>query len=108
MPSLPSYLLENMVLNYFETGSHIQYVDFEVRDFLKYISLNIYGPLYDPKNIQGDLNLMSLSLDEKNKISQRAILDNSKAIEATELEQQGKMSDSISKWKEIFGDQFNK
>lgn len=104
MPSMKSYLLENIVLNYFNTGTHTKYIDLETRDIFSYIATAIFGSVIDPKGIQGDLN--TLTWDERNKISQRALLDYSRAKDARSYEQNNQMKEAINKWREIFGDDF--
>ncbi len=104
MPSVQSYMLENMVLNFFNEGVHTKFVDIEIKDMLAYLANAILSGFPDPKGIQGDLN--TLNLEERNKIRQRALLDNSKAIEARTFEQNSQMKEAIQKWREIFGDSF--
>ncbi|MEK3910672.1 nucleotidyltransferase [Paenibacillus sp. FSL H7-0331] len=106
MPSIPSYLLENMILNYYENNSSkaSPYVDIEIEKILGHISIVIFYDLDDPKGIQGDLN--KLSYAEKLKISNRANIDYQKAIEARNFESNGENERSIRKWKEIFGPSF--
>ncbi len=107
MPSMPSYLIENMILDYFEqpfVSEASKFVDLEVPKVLAYIRDNIYGVVNDPKGIQGNIN--TLTSDEKSKIWDRANLDNSRAIEARELESNDDKQASIEKWKEIFGNEF--
>lgn len=107
MPSMGSYLLENMVLNYYAgrpDSSATQYVDIEVVGLFDYIGRAVYFPVYDPKGIQGDLNL--LTYDEKSKISVRSVFDYGRASEAREFEKTKDFKSSIGKWREIFGDDF--
>ena len=106
MPSVPSYSLENLVLDYyaskFSTAS--AWVELEVLDLLTHISTAIYNSIPDPKGIQGDLN--SLSYSERMKVSSRASSDASKANEARQFENQGDHKASIKKWGEVFGSAF--
>lgn len=108
MPSMGSYLLENMILDYYENNNSepSQYVDVEIAKILGDLKSRVYNTVNDPKNIQGNIN--NLSWDEKTKISSRARLDYEKSVEAIKLENDGKQEDSIKKWKEIFGDEFPK
>lgn len=103
MPSMGSYLLENMILDYYDRKYDIasSYVFIEVAMILGHLHSAVYSAVYDPKGIQGDLN--DLSSDEKSKISNRALQDYSKAIEA--LKHQGNSDDesAIRKWIEVFG-----
>lgn len=104
MPSMPSYLLENIVLNRYVLQSAGNYIDFEVRYLLDYIKNHISNPVQDPKNIQGDIN--QLNYEEKTKIIARAGLDYNKAVEAWNFEKDGNHESAIKKWKEIFGPEF--
>lgn len=108
MPTMGSYLLENMNLDYYSEQSTVasKYVDREIEKVLIEIHRRVYNPVNDPKNIQGNLN--NLSLDDKKKISDRAYQDYSKAYDARQLEIAKNYKDSINKWIEIFGDKFPK
>lgn len=103
MPSMGSYLLENMILDYYdrkvETAS--KYVDVEVANILAHISSAVYSAVYDPKGIQGDLN--NLTSEDKSKIANRALLDYGKAVKAIEHENNGNHKGSIDKWIDVFG-----
>jgi hypothetical protein len=86
IPSMSSYLIENIILDFYSINSPIKasrYVDLEVPKLLQYIQDNIYCPVNDPKGIQGDIN--GLTSEEKTKIFIRAYLDNKKALEAREI-----------------------
>lgn len=108
MPSMSSYLLETMILNYYEIfiGKALEFVDLELADLFLYISNNIYNTIQDPKNIQGNIN--NLTSEEKCKISERARADQFKAINARHFEREHKHKESINKWREIFGEEFPK
>lgn len=108
MPTMASYLLENLIINYYDIQNNCasQYVDVEIPNILNYISNNIYYDVNDPKNIQGNIN--TLSYEEKVKISDRAKLDYKKSVEARQLEDANEHEKSIKKWTEIFGDKFPK
>jgi hypothetical protein len=106
MPSIGSYLLETIILNYYETSvsTASEFVDLEIPKILDYIGTQIYSQINDPKNIQGNIN--DLSLDDKIKIATRAKADKTKADEARGLESIGDHKGSIQKWGEIFGSEF--
>ncbi len=108
MPSMSSYLIENMILDYYESNysETSQYVDVELVNIFGDIKSRVYNTVNDPKNIQGNIN--TLTWDEKTKISSRASSDYEKAKEARKLEDEGKQEESINKWKEIFGNEFPK
>lgn len=105
MPSMSSYLIENMLLNHYEnTITATKFVDIELPSCFLYIRDNIYGSVADPKGIQGNIN--TLTYDEKTKIYNRANLDYVRSTEARNLENQQKENESINKWREIFGFDF--
>jgi hypothetical protein len=106
MPTMGSYLLENIILDYYSEQTTVasKYVDMELVNVFLAIHRRIYQPVNDPKNIQGDLN--NLSAEDKKKISDRAYQDYLRAFEARKLENQKNYKGSINKWIEIFGDKF--
>lgn len=107
MPSMSSYLLENMIMNYYIQNQYnkaSQYVDIEIVKIFQYLSSQVFNSVFDPKGIQGDLN--NLSIDDKLKISGRAELDYKRATEARKYEEDGDHDNSIKKWKEVFGQNF--
>jgi len=105
MPTIKSYFLENLILNYYGTVNNSQaYIDIEIPKIFAYIYHNIHSAFNDPKGFQGDIN--HLTYDERTKIKDRASIDYNKAINARQLETDGKMKESIEKWGEIFGGQF--
>lgn len=107
-PSMPSYLVETMVIRYYllskVDGTTTSYIDLELPDLFRHIGTAVFNPVYDLKEIQGDIN--SLSSDERLKIQQRANFDHSRAVEARSAEDGGYQRTSISKWGEIFGPRF--
>jgi hypothetical protein len=106
MPAMSSYLLETIILDYYETKATkaSQFVDLEIAPVLEYISTHIYSSVNDPKGIQGDIN--NLSWDDRTKISNRASTDQQRALEARQLETNKDHKGSINKWREIFGSDF--
>lgn len=105
MPTIPSYLLECMVLNYYEYRNDAsQYPDIEVISVLSYIAGAVLSSVQDPKKIQGDIN--SLDWEERLAIHSRASQDARRASSARELETAGDHRGSIRKWGEIFGPAF--
>lgn len=103
MASMGSYLLENMILDYYENNTATQWIDYEVRKLLNYIKNNIYSSVYDPKNIQGNIN--TLTDEEKYSIFSRAYDDYDKAVDAYNNETSNPAY-AISKWQSIFGANF--
>ena len=104
MPSMGSYLLENMTLDYYDQSflsAASEFVDIEIPRLLLHIRDSVYGVINDPKGIQGNLN--NLSDDEKRKIWDRANADYYKAVEARQLESDDDQRGSINKWRDVFG-----
>lgn len=109
MPSMGSYLLENMILNYYDqpaVGTASDYVDLELPNLLLYIRNSVYGVVNDPKGIQGDIN--NLTPEDKSKIWDRAYADYLKAVDARKLESGNDHRGSINKWRMVFGEDFPK
>lgn len=61
MPTMPPYLLETMILKYYEqkTIKAVKFVDIETTGLVNYIMLSIQFQVSDPKGIQGDINTLS-------------------------------------------------
>lgn len=108
MPTIPSYLLENIVLNFFDYKDEISiFIDINIMDFWFYLKTAIYNSVNDPKSFQTDLNY--LSYDEKVKVSKKTESIYDKACEAFEAETKDKNQEkAINKWRIIFGDNFPK
>lgn len=106
MTEIPSYLFENMVLNYFEVQEEIsEYVDLSVRDFLAYLVSGVHFDVSDPKGFQGNLN--TLTFEQRNSISTKAADAAARATEALRLEtNEYDQAAAIRKWAEIFGPEF--
>lgn len=106
MTTIPSYLFENIVLDYFDAQAPIgDFIDLNMRDFWFYLSQGIHFPVSDPKGFQGDLN--TLTTAERNGIATKALETYKKAIEAIHLETVIKnQTAAINKWAEIFGSDF--
>ncbi|MEJ1392969.1 MAG: nucleotidyltransferase [Candidatus Sedimenticola sp. (ex Thyasira tokunagai)] len=103
MASMGSYLIENMILNYYEYNEATQWVDWEVRKLLNYIKNNIFNDVNDPKNIQGNIN--NLTWEQKNSIYNRAV-DNHAKSEDANIYETSNPAYAISKWQSIFGSNF--
>lgn len=104
MPSLPSYLLENMILDYYENNECTIWPDLEFRDIVYFIQHAIHAKVFDPKGIQGDLN--NVGFFDRLSIGIRCAQDHAKAIDARRFETDNDMKKSIAKWTEIFGPEF--
>jgi len=108
MPSMSSYLIENMIIEYYigKASKASKFVDVELIDVFLDLHSRVYNTINDPKGIQGNIN--NLTYDEKVKIAKRAYDDYVIAFNARELEKGEDMKSSINKWREIFGDEFPK
>ena len=104
--TIPSYLLETLILNYCNMQIELSdYIDLRFADALQYVANNIINPVNDPKNIQGNIN--TLSHTDQLILSKKAFTDYNKACEAINFELQDKNQEkAIKKWGEIFGQDF--
>lgn len=103
--TMPSYLLETMAVKYAESTTELsQYIDFRFKDFMKYLYENIFYPVADLKEIQGNIN--TLSYEEKASIKYVSERDYNKALEAWEFERHKEIKKAINKWREILGSDF--
>ena len=108
MPTITSYLLETMVLDYFEKNDKTSdWIDVRFRDVLNYINNNIWNTVMDSKQIEGNIN--NLKWEEKDKLQRRAKNDYEKACNAINAELTEKDTEkSIRIWGDIFGKNFPK
>lgn len=107
MPTISSYLLENIVVNYFATKKEASsFVDINIINILGYIQSAIFSAVNDPKGIQGDLN--NLNYDEQLKISSKAKTDYKTSLKAYAFEKDDNQKQAIQEWQKIFGDKFPK
>ena len=106
MPTLASYLLETMMVDYFESiSSTSDYIEQRFRDALQYIKNHIFDVIYDSKGIEGNIN--TLNYDEQYKIYTRANADFIKATDAIRAECSEKdQHKAINIWHSLFGDDF--
>ena len=106
--NIQSYLLEVLILDYCKTKWELSsWIDYRFRDALLYLSMNIISDVYDPKNIQGNINL--LSADARVSLHHKINADYQKASQAIQLEVDSKDNEkSINMWRDIFGNDFPK
>lgn len=104
--TIPSYLLETLIINHCDAETELsQWIALRFRDALKYISEHINSPVYDMKEIQGDIN--DLPWTDRFLIQQKAQADYNKACEASNAEiQEEDQKKAINKWSEILGGDF--
>lgn len=105
--NIGSYLLEAMILYYYEgksDNSCSEYVDLELVSIFSYLASSVINSVSDPKGIQVDINdidfLERFSL--QNKINEFSKLAN----DARNFEREGEIDKSIKEWKKVFGDSF--
>lgn len=104
--TIPSYLLETMLINYCDSQAELsQWIDIRFRDALKYIEDHITSSVYDMKEIQGDIN--TLSWLDRFTLQSKAKSDYEKACQASyaELEEKDQKK-AINKWGEVLGGDF--
>jgi hypothetical protein len=105
MPTIKSYFLETMILNYYGPGvTSTASFDTEILYILGYIYQKIQQNLDDPKGFQGNIN--HLTTEERTSIQEKAKTDYHAAATANDFRAAGKMKEAIEKWRQIFGDDF--
>jgi hypothetical protein len=105
MPTVSSYLMENIILNHYDANhSATALINVELPSMFALVYHQIYQRVNDPKGFQGDIN--TLSWDDRKPVQQRAEQDYHRAVEARRLEDGGNHRASIAKWREIFGPNF--
>ena len=106
VPSIGSYLLETILLNRYDNlyqdGIH-EWVDEEFPRVLRELASSILNPVYDHKNIQGDINV--LTRDERWKVWEKATADAGVAEEAISLEFSDPQA-SGRLWQKVLGTDF--
>lgn len=108
MPTIPSYLFENIIINFCNSRDSLsEYIDYNLINFWFYLKNAIYNSVSDPKGFAGNLN--DLGSEQKTRISEKANEAYGKGYEAYVYESQEKNQEkAINKWREIFGDDFPK
>ncbi|MBP3710274.1 MAG: hypothetical protein J6I73_07735 [Treponema sp.] len=103
-----SYLMETLIIQYCEQKDELDdFIDIRFADALKYLQTAIFNPVYDIKDIQGDIN--NLAYGDKFSISEKAKIDYEKAKEANSAEiEEDNQEKAMNLWRDIFGDEFPK
>jgi len=106
MPTMSSYVLETMIVNYFdEISETYDWIDMRFSEGLNYIARNIWNPVYDSKNIEGNIN--TLSYQEKANIQERAKSDYNNTCSAITADTTEKNQlKAINIWRNILGEDF--
>ena len=104
--TLPSYLLETIIINHCDEENELnQWIDIRFKNALQYIANHITSPVYDMKEIQGNIN--TIDILDKYTLKRKAQSDYEKACEAIKFETvENDHEKSINKWGEILGGDF--
>lgn len=106
-PTMPSYLLEVIILNYYRNNMFNkvnQYINLEIPNILDYIHEMIYSMVFSPDNPGTDINV--LTQEKKDKISQKAIEHYKISQKAISFEISFEHEKAINEWRKIFGENF--
>ncbi|MEK4487909.1 hypothetical protein MHH81_20590 [Psychrobacillus sp. FSL H8-0484] len=104
VPGIGSYLLENLVLNYFDTNEVSPTDQLALSDVFYNLSNSIYSSCYDPKGIQGDLN--TLPFETKQKFSEAAAKAYLCVQNAIDFVAKDNHKAAHDEWKKVFGSDF--
>lgn len=101
--TMPSYVLECMVLGLYERQLNEVSArpEREIPRLLGHISLSVMGNYEDPKRIQGNIN--PLSHDERSEVSSKASDHARSAQAALDAQARGEEREAIRHWREVFG-----
>ena len=103
--TIDGYVMECLIAQYFKIHNNCKDDTHELFiDVLDSISVNLFNPIMDPKNIQGDLN--KLSNNEKWNLKKKASNILEKTSFAIKAESSGDIKRALVIWKDIFGDDF--
>lgn len=101
---ISSYLIENMVLKYFETQFILSTKKDQLLYFFKYLKSAIWLSVDDPKGLQGDLNTLESS--KKQSIENKTIICEEAVAKAIEYEDSSDYENADKQWRVIFGDKY--
>lgn len=103
---ISSYMFETMILDYVAGHPLSGNLTTDVSSLLAHLSNAITNPIYDYKNIQGNLN--NLLVEDKNELAKIAKKDCILAFQAiiNNTEHSQNASKAISLWQEVFGKNF--
>lgn len=104
--TIPSYLLETIILKYYEAKATVasEYADVEIPAMFDHIASVICWDVEDPKGIQGNIN--KLDFDTRFRVSAVAKRFADYARQARQHERNGNHEASIESWQEVFGSSF--
>ncbi|WP_252150562.1 MULTISPECIES: hypothetical protein [Acinetobacter] len=95
--NIGSYLLEAMILYYYESQSNntcLEYVDLELEKIFRYLANSILYIVADPKNIQNNIN--DLDLLSRSLLSEKFKTFAQLSSDARQLETEGKHKESMA------------
>nr|WP_302705981.1 hypothetical protein [uncultured Dialister sp.] len=103
--TIPSYVLETLIVSFGQKNMPIT-LDLKQRfsDALAYLQNAIYCRVEDMKDIQGDLN--TLSIQQINSFSSQCEADRQLVQEALDWENSGYITTALQKWRKILGNGF--
>ncbi|HDJ5521270.1 TPA: nucleotidyltransferase [Staphylococcus aureus] len=105
-PTMPSYLLEIIILNYYQDNNKLkQHISTEISNILNFIKKEIYNMIFSPDNPKVDINI--LSQEEKYKISQKANEHSKISQNAINFASNLDNKKAIDEWRKIFGKEFS-
>lgn len=102
--NISSYLIENIVLNYFETNYIWSNKKDQLNSFFSYLKDAMFESVLDPKGLQGDLNLVEYT--KKCLIQNKAIACKSAIVKALEFEADKNYESADEQWRVVFGDDY--
>jgi hypothetical protein len=103
-PGMSSYLVECIVLNYYDSHSAGDWPDMEFLNILNYMQFAVLTDVQDPKGIQGNIN--NLTWEERSRVSSRAVEDAESARNGRNAESAGDHKAAIGWWAKVLGPAF--
>lgn len=104
-PTMPSYLLEVIILNYYQNNNRLnQHISLEIPNVLDYIQKTIYNMVFSPDNPKIDIN--TLAQEEKDKISRKASDHFEVSQNAINFAVNFEYEKAINEWRIVFGKNF--
>lgn len=101
---ISSYLVENIVLDYFESEYIWPTRRTQLKAFFKYLKTAIWNSVMDPKGLQGDLN--DLDFSKKLSIEAKANECMNAVEDAIAYEDAGEYENADKRWRVVFGDEY--
>lgn len=104
-PTVSSYLLEVIILNYYQDNNKLnQNISLEIPNVLDHIQKTIYNMIFSPDN--PGVNINNLTQEEKDKISRKAIEHFEISQNAINFAASFKYEKAINEWRKVFGKNF--